>query len=150
MTLPTTFESTTPRHGLPLLFPGQAEKEASLNELAIRLDYLVQPIVLGERADPPAQPAEGEAWIIGRDATGVWSGHDREIAYYGAGHWHYHTPGPGSVVFDSDASQLRKYDADWQQSAVIIAPEGGETVDIEARAAIGKVCQLLREAGFLA
>jgi len=40
MTDPITFDSTSPRFGLPLLFSGQVQKEVYLNEALSRLDGL--------------------------------------------------------------------------------------------------------------
>lgn len=150
MTDPVTFESTTPRHALPLLFPGQTQKEATLNEALIRLDLLTHTIVEGERADPPENPQSGESWIVSSGASGEWGGHERQIACFSAGIWHFLSPNAATVVFDKSAAQFRKCDADWQQPVTIVPPMGGQSVDFEARQAIGEICQLLREAGLLA
>ena len=41
MTDPIALDARTPRHSLPLLYPGQAQKEVFVNEALARLDALV-------------------------------------------------------------------------------------------------------------
>jgi len=77
---PFNFDSTSSRFGLPLLYVGQAQKEAWINEAIARIDSLLHCSVEGERADPPASPANGEAWIVASGATGSWTGKDAMIA----------------------------------------------------------------------
>ena len=150
MTDPIAFASLTSRHGLPLLFPGQAAKEATLNEAIVRLDCLVHPVVLGEASSQPANPQDGDAWIVGTAASGIFTGHDDAVACYASGAWHFLEASPGMVVFDANLAIFRRFDAGWQQPASISDPSGGTSVDNEARVAIGEICQLLREAGLLA
>lgn len=57
---------TSARLGLPLLQPGQAQKELSHNEALIVLEMLVQPCVeaLGLET-PPSDPEPGQCWVVG-------------------------------------------------------------------------------------
>ncbi|WJY19457.1 DUF2793 domain-containing protein [Alteriqipengyuania flavescens] len=150
MTEPIAFASLTSRHSLPLLFPGQAAKEATLNEAIVRLDCLVHPVILGEALSDPANPNDGDAWIVGPAAGGAFAGRDDAVAFYAAGAWHFLDASPGLVVFDANLAIFRRFDAGWQQPTDISDPSGGTSVDNEARVAIGEICQLLREAGLLA
>lgn len=150
MTDPISLPSATSRHGLPLLFSGQAHKEPTLNEALMRVDALLHPVVEAELATPPGQPEDGESWLVASAATGAWQGRDGQIATYAGSSWHYLEPSEGMRVFDKNVAVFRKFDAGWQQPAAISDPSGGTSVDIEARVAIGEICQLLREAGLLA
>ena len=62
---------------------------------------------------PPPSPAEGARHIVGSGATGVWSGHDDEIALRRDGAWTFVTPQPGFIAFNEAAGRLLFYDAGW-------------------------------------
>ena len=69
---------TTARFALPLIAPGQAQKEVYHNEALAAIDAALHACVTeAPRADPPAEPDEGESWIVAADATGAWEGAGR-------------------------------------------------------------------------
>lgn len=70
MSDPFLFDSTTPRFGLPLLFAGQAQKEAFVNEAHALADALIHCAVEGEATAPPGAPVDGTSWLVGSPATG--------------------------------------------------------------------------------
>src|SRR3546814_15941286 len=66
---------------LPLLAPGQAQKEITHNEALAQLDIITQAVVQAVGVDvPPASPAPGECWIIGPSPEGPWSGLAQHLA----------------------------------------------------------------------
>ncbi len=136
-----------PRHALPLLYPGQAQKEAFLNEALARIDALLFPVVEDRRAAPPPDPAEGQGWLVATNAEGAWAGQAEAIAIHTMGDWLFLQPCDGMRVWDRAAAGLRFYDVQWSSPAVAPAPAGGDTVDIEARAAIAAITGQLRNAG---
>ena len=71
-------EEDSARLGLPLLAPGQAQKELWHNEALALLDIAVQAVVeeVGRDA-PPGAPQPGQCWIVGAAPTGDWTGHAR-------------------------------------------------------------------------
>ena len=75
-----TFDSASPRFGLPLLYSGQAQKEVWVNEAHARTDALLHCAVEGEASAPPADPADGENWIVATGASGPWTGKDGSLA----------------------------------------------------------------------
>ena len=157
------------RLGLPLLAPGQAQKEVTHNEALTGLELLVQAAVDGVADTPPATPAAGACWIVGTNPSGAWVGRANALAMWTDAGWRFATPKPGLSVFRTD----RALDARWTGSAwevgvvaasrvtvagqqvvgaraaAIAAPAGGSTVDGEARAALNAVLAALRGHGLI-
>lgn len=117
MPLPTITSARTPRHELPYLFAGQAQKEAFVNEGFARLDALVQPVVLGERAAPPTDPSPGDCYLIADGASGSWIGHDRAIASRAENQWLYSPPREGARVYDLASGSLALFTRPWDGTA---------------------------------
>ena len=146
---PATFQDTSPRHRLPLLFAAQAQKEVVVNEALSLLDAIVQPAILGEQDSPPTNPAEGDGWLVGATPTGDWSAHAGELAVYSGGDWLFAMPSAGMQVWDSSLQQFRLFDDGWSTATAPAPPSGGTTVDIESRQAISGIISVLRESGIL-
>ena len=159
----------TPRLALPLLEPGQAQKEMTHNEALARLDLLVHGRLVAFGVDlPPASPAPGECWVIGDAPAGVWSGHAHAVAGWTAGGWRFVAPQEGMrlwmgaetgfALFRGGAWHLGeafgKVFVEGHQVVgspvdAIAEPSGGMTVDAEARTAIVSVLNALRAHGLL-
>jgi hypothetical protein len=142
---PVLTTSRTPRHALPFLFPGQAQREVFVNEALARLDALVQPSVLGERTSPPSAPASGDCYLVAAPATGDWEGQDGAIASWTGTHWLLAPPCAGARIHDAASGAIAVYStADgWRRAATPSAPVGGVTQDVEARAAIAEIVACL-------
>jgi uncharacterized protein (DUF2236 family) len=147
MTEPVSFTSTTPRHALPFLFAGQAQKEFVLNQCLAQIDLLMHPAVQGEQTDPPPAPIEGECWLVGANATAAWAGMDAAIASWHGDQWQFAQPLSEMRVFDRDAGGWRRYSEGWQRLARPADPAGGATIDSEARAAIVAILSALQQYG---
>ena len=150
MSDPIAFEDTTPRFDLPLLFAGQAQKEFTVNEALLRADLAIQCVVEDERDDPPPAPEPGQAWLVGDAPNGAFSGHAAAIAGWTAAGWRFVAATTGLRVFDKTARCFRHYDAAWRSPALPAAPNGGATIDVEARAALAELLERLAEAGIFA
>ena len=158
------------RFGLPLLQPGQAQKEVFHNEALTAIDMLLEASVEGAPiAAPPASPQIGQCWIIAGGATGVWAGQEDSIAGWTAGGWRFLTPQPGTRVWDKTAGLWRHWNGSiWgdgslpaaalvvggeqvvgQRQPAIPSPSGGTTIDAEARAAIGSLIVALETHGLI-
>ena len=144
---PLTFDSTSPRFSLPLLFAGQAQKEAFVNEAHALTDALLHLAIEGEAAAPPATPVEGTSWLVAASPTGAWVGQAGKIACRQAGNWLFVAPRDGMVLLNRTDGQQRRYFAGWLSPAAPSAPSGGATVDAEARTAITALVAALRTAG---
>jgi hypothetical protein len=150
MTDPILFDSTTPRFGLPLLFAGQAQKEAFVNEAHALADALLHCAVESEAAAPPAAPADGTNWLVGSPASGDWAGEDGKIACRQSGNWLFVAPRDGMRILDRSTGQERRYYGIWRAPNVPVEPSGGSVVDAEARGAILELVTALRDAGVFA
>jgi hypothetical protein len=150
MSDPITFASTTARYGLPFLYAGQSQKELFVNEAHALADALLHPAIDGESDTPPSTPAEGECWLVGETPGGAWADHAGALASYQAGDWVFAVPRDGLRVLDRVTGQAILYREGWQRPATPAEPVGGATVDIEARAAIGELVEVLIASGILA
>lgn len=159
----------TPRLALPLLEPGQAQKEMSHNEALARLDLAAQAAVAAfGTVDPPEDPDPGQCWIVGDGATGDWAGHSDEIAGWTPGGWRFLAPiegmrawvagNQGFALFSEGAWAVGECHGrlivEGQQvvgprAAAIADPSGGTNVDAEARAAISELLEALRAHGLV-
>lgn len=147
MSDPITFDTTSPRFGLPLLFVGQSQKEAFVNEALSFTDALLHCAIEGVASAPPGSPVDGTNWLVGTSATGAWAGHEGKIACRQAGNWLFVAASDGMRVLDRSTGQERFYRAGWEVPAVPATPSGGSTVDAEARTTITELIAALRQAG---
>ncbi len=158
------------RFALPLLQPGQAQKEIFHNEALTAVDLLLDAAVEGPPIGaPPASPEIGECWIVATGATGVWAGEENRIAGWTAGGWRFLQPQPGTRVWNKVSSLWLYWDGSaWSdgslpaaalvvagqkvvgsRQAAIPSPSGGTTIDGEARAAVASVIVALRTHGLI-
>lgn len=150
MSVPISFPSTTPNFQLPLLFAGQAQKEFFFNQAISLVDALGSNCVVSSAHTPPAAPIDGECYRVSAPGENDWFGHDDEIAVRIGGTWHFVTPYVGMAVFDRAADTLIHYKAGWNAAVEPLAPSGGTTVDLEARAALSELIEALRNLGVFA
>jgi hypothetical protein len=162
---------TSARFALPLLQPGQAQKEMVHNEALVLVDAALHPVAqtVGDDAPPPA-PEPGQCWIVGDAPTGDWAGEAGRIAAWTGGGWRFVVPTPGMTVWLIDAAVWALYDGStWRagtlpatalhiageqvvgaRQGAIAEPAGGSAVDAEARAAVNAILAALRGHGLIA
>jgi hypothetical protein len=150
MTDPVSFENSTPRLALPLLFAGQAQKEFTVNEALLVADLAVQCSVEGEVAAPPAGAVPGQAWLVAASPSGAFAGHPAAIAGLTSAGWRFIDPKAGFRVYDKAAGCFRHYTGSWRLCVVPATPTGGVTIDQPARDAIASILERLIDAGILA
>ncbi len=98
----------SPRLRLPMIAPSQAQKHVTHNEAIADLDILVQLAVIEfDRTEPPADPRDGDAYVLGPDPTGDWAGQGGRLAGYRDGGWSFWTPLPGWLAWDLSGDQIR-------------------------------------------
>ena len=143
MALPIAFPSETPRLRLPVLYPGQAQKEFTINEALARMDAVLHPAIEGEITEAPPAPTAGECWLVADAATGIFADHVASLAYFDGRQWSFMAPVTGMAVYDKSAAVLRRYADNWSQPVYLQPPVSGATVDAEARAVIVALLQAL-------
>lgn len=161
----------TSRFALPLLQPGQAQKEMFHNDAIAALDMIVQPSAEAINVNtPPTTPESGQIWIVGSAPTGAWGGKVGQLACWNAAGWRFVPPVEGMLVWViADALSARFAAGLWvlgeevcanlvidgdqvvgpRQSA-IATPSGGAVIDAESRAALAAVLTALRAHGLIA
>ena len=162
---------STPRLALPMLQPGQAQKELYHNEALALIDIAVQAVVLSVgSATPPTAPVPGQCWIVGTGASGAWHGADHHLAGWTEGGWRFVAPRDGMAVWSlADGGWARFADGSWtigdercrrilvdgeqvvgaRRSAIAMGI-GGSVVDAEARTAIAAILAALSGHGLIA
>lgn len=150
MSEPIPFSSSTPHLRLPMLVPGQAQKEFFVNQALGILDALQSRGVSGSLSAPPALAAEGDAFRVESPATQAWQGRDDHLAVRIGGAWHFVAPQEGMCIFDKAAGYILVFRSGWQNADAPPEPVGGTAIDTQARAAINQLVQVLKAIGILA
>lgn len=146
---PLSYSIATPRLGLPMLFAGQAQKEATVNEAFAAIDFLLSGGVEGIASVPPIAPVAGMAWIVGPAPTGAFAGHSDKIAGWSEGGWRFIQPSEGMRAFDSAANAFWQYSGGWTKALAPDLPVGGGVVDVEARACLAALVAVFEQIGIL-
>jgi hypothetical protein len=104
----------TPRLKLAELAQMQEMDSASINEVHVQLDALVDLYVLGQNINtPPGSPADGDTYLTGGAPTGAWSGHAGKIAYCIDGGWRFFTPFDGLRALVAGSNAFLLYAGGW-------------------------------------
>jgi hypothetical protein len=161
----------TARFQIPLLAPGQAQKEFFHNEALERISTLLCPVVEGApQAAPPVNPAIGATYLVGVGGAGAWSGQDDAIACFTAGGWRFITPIEGlsvisrpngepiqwrSGAWEAGIARLQEVRIDGQtvlreRQPAIQNPVGGTVIDSECRGVLATALSALRAHGLIA
>jgi hypothetical protein len=163
-------DDVTDRFALPLIQPGQAQKEAFHNEAILGLELRLQIVVQAGPSDaPPVDPTPGMAWIVGAAPAEPWAGQAHAIAGWTAAGWRFAAPVPGMLAWLAAAQHWLLWDGTaWQdgtlpvsritvggvqvvgeQQPPITTPTGGGTVDANARNALASILGALRAHGLI-
>ncbi|WAG76970.1 DUF2793 domain-containing protein [Metapseudomonas furukawaii] len=102
---------TTPNIGLITLSNSQGQY-LNANETFAILDALLGKVVKDkDLTAPPGAPADGDVYIVGPSATGLWDGHDNAITFWSedAGEWVFITPREGWKFEPVDEDQVYRF-----------------------------------------
>lgn len=121
--------SNTTNLEMPFLEAAQAQKHVTLNEALQVLDGVVQLSVLSASVStPPADPEEGDRYLVAPAASGVWSGHDHAVAVRQDGVWAFHQPKPGWRAHVQSEHSMRTFLGGRWRAGVVLNPFGAATV----------------------
>ena len=148
----------TSLYRLPLLVSGQGQKDITHNEALLLIDLLLH--ACAESMDvtvPPSSPGIGQCWLVPEDAAGDWTGRENNLVAWTGGGWRYVSPREGMRVFVRDGTgNVQYHSGGWEKPpldtapvAPVAAPEGGTTVDVEARQAIATMIARLQDLGLV-
>lgn len=163
-------DETTARLALPLLQPGQAQKELYHNEALALLDIAAQAVVEAVGVDtPPASPTLGACWVVGGAPNGGWTGQAQAIAGWTSGGWRFVAAREGMLVWNRSEGQPSRFDGvGWRSGELrgrvlmiggdqvvgarrpaIAEPAGGTHIDSEVRATVTAILAALRTHGLI-
>lgn len=143
----------TPLLGLPYILPSQAQKHVTHNEGMLRLDTVVQLVVLNRTlTTPPLTAADGDRYIVPMGSILAWQGHEGEIATWRGQVWEFVTPRAGwqarvlsegvGVVFDGTGWDVPPLDLNNLPGVGI-----NTSADVVNRLAVSAPATLLNHAG---
>lgn len=162
-------DDATPRWALPMIHPGQAQKEMTHNEALARIDQLLCGAATDSASVPPGMPEPGDAWIIAAPASDAWTGRETQIACWTIGGWRFIDPQEGMALWHRAVGQVARFDGtawrigEWrgyvsdaagrrvtgERQPAIETPTGGSTVDSEARTAVSQILSAMRTHGLI-
>ncbi len=98
---------TTSNLSLPYILSAQAQKHVTHNEALKTLDAVVQlSVVSRSLKTPPAQPTDGERYIVGRGALDGWAGQDSNLAAYQDDVWTFYPAKAGWTAWIEEENQI--------------------------------------------
>ena len=106
-------------------------------------------MIEGETATEPAEPQEGQGWLVGANGTGAFADRDGMLAFRQAGTWQFFTVKDGMTVLDRTTGQRMVFAEQWRRLGPIAAPTDGATVDVEARTAINQIIAAMSHCGLI-
>ncbi len=108
---------------LPFIMASQAQKHVTHNEAIRMLDALVNLSATAITPTPPANPIDGERYIVDASPTGIWDGKEFSIAAWQDGAWAFFSPQPGWRCYVSSETQIRIWDgSNWQVMQLPLPP----------------------------
>lgn len=144
----------TPTLNLPFIMPSQAQKHVTHNQALEILDAVVQLSVAGaDSGAPPSTPTEGDRHIVGPSPTGVWAGHQADVAVARPGGWIFVAPVAGWLAWVRDIDRLMVFDGDAWVSAVDTAVNPTPLIGVNTaanltnRLAVASAASLFNHAG---
>lgn len=116
----------THRLALPLLQPAQAQKHVTVNEALMRIDGLVNLVLLSRSVStPPAAVQDGAAYGVPTGAVNAWAGQDGKVAIGANGGWVFVTPTAGWRAFVADRGLPAVHDGQaWVDGALTMSAHG--------------------------
>jgi len=127
----------TPSLNLRRMDEGQATAEVLHNESVNFIDALMRKAVISVLSVPPGSPSEGDVYLVGSGASGVWTGEDDSIAFFFAD-WFFLSPIEGWTIWINNVNDRLVYDGAAWLGGVIVddltdnsgGTSGGDTIAV--------------------
>jgi hypothetical protein len=124
---------------------------AGFNPNFARLEALVSLTIIEIATTPPGSPVNGDCYIVGTGGSGVFLGHDDDVAfYYTVEGWGFINPVVGLRAFNLDDDTYYRFDGvDWIVELAAIADVSGpaSAVDGNAVAFDGPSGKVIKDSG---
>ena len=116
----------TSRMTLPLLQAAQAQKHVTVNEALMRLDGLVNLVLVSrDIALPPATVLDGQCYGVPAGAVNAWAGQGGKVAIGANGGWVFASPQAGWRAFVLAEGRGALHDGtDWVAGALTMSAHG--------------------------
>ncbi len=103
--------TTTPILDVTEMEQNPTNADITVNEAVRTLEAAIQLVVINQtRTTTPTSPSDGDRYVIADSATGDWSGHDNEIAWYSGTDWRFYDPIEGWEIYDQSLDGVYRYD----------------------------------------
>lgn len=151
MAEPIVQDEMTHYFSLPLLHPGQAQKEMTHNEALMMIDALLAGKIEGIGGDPSLiSPQKGQMWIVAADSVHQWEGQDGLLALWTGNGWRFLKVREGQVFWVENPGAYYVWQEHvWTAITAYHAPQGGAYIDVEARTALDLLVNILSKRGLL-
>jgi hypothetical protein len=116
----------------------------------VRTDALLHCAIEGAAQTPPSAPSPGQSWRVLGGGQAEFAGHDDTIALWTEGGWRFIEPRPGTRAFNRSSGAFELFDGSWVIPTSPVAPQGGATIDAEARSMLVNLLETLAAAGVFA
>ena len=120
--------SDTSHFKMPLLDAAQAQKHVTINEAIVRADALSAGSVISRTLSAPPAANDGDVYIVGASASGLWTSHEDDLALFLNGGWEFVTPWAGHSVWISDEGTHAVFDEGWTVGQSAGSPGGAVTL----------------------
>jgi hypothetical protein len=101
--------TTTPHLNLPMMLASQADKHVVFNEAMIQLDALIHVHWLDILDAPPANPEQGDGFLVGTTPTGTFVGKAGYLATWRGDGWDFARPQKGWLGWSAVEGALFVY-----------------------------------------
>lgn len=113
--------ATEPNTGLTLSPAGPLQADLVVNPIMRRLGAVggnTRGVIDKDLTAPPGSPAVGDVYIIAASATGLWAGHDQQVAYWNGINWDFTVPSEGYTLYVIDEDVRYTFNGTtWDNSA---------------------------------
>lgn len=147
--------TSTPLFGLPDWAAAQGTPWLTENQVKRIIEAAARGIIEdNDLSDPPGSCADGACYLVAGTGTGLWTGHDGQMAIAvgtnAASGWYFVTVAVEGVrLYARDEDLTQFYRGGWYVPTAISDASGGATVDSQARTAINALLAWARSAGHI-